>query len=66
MRVYTTGRMLIDAGVIGDGADWTPEAAYTKLCWVLSQTKEHKKVEKMMMENIAGEISDVSLVKEQE
>jgi glutamyl-tRNA(Gln) amidotransferase subunit D len=60
MRVYTTGRMLIDEGVIGDGADWTPEAAYTKLCWVLSQTKEPKKVEKMMMENIAGEISEIS------
>jgi glutamyl-tRNA(Gln) amidotransferase subunit D len=51
---------LIDEGVIGDGADWTPEAAYTKLCWVLSQTKEPKKVEKMMMENIAGEISEIS------
>lgn len=62
MRVYTTGRMLIDEGVIGDGADWTPEAAYTKLCWVLSQTKEPKKVEKMMMENIAGEISEISAI----
>lgn len=66
MRVYTTGRMLIDEGVIGDGADWTPEAAYTKLCWVLSQTKEPKKVEKMMMENIAGEISENSAVELQE
>jgi glutamyl-tRNA(Gln) amidotransferase subunit D len=66
MRVYTTGRMLIDEGVIGDGADWSPEAAYTKLCWVLSQTKEPKKVEKMMMENIAGEISEISAVELQE
>jgi len=60
MRVYRTGRMLIDAGVIGDGADWTPEAAYTKLCWVLGQTKHMKEISSMMMENIAGEISDRS------
>jgi glutamyl-tRNA(Gln) amidotransferase subunit D len=57
MRVYTTGRMLIEAGMIGDGADWTPEAAYAKLCWVLGQTKDQKKVNQMMMDNIAGEIS---------
>lgn len=62
MRVYTTGRMLIESGVIGDGADWTPEAAYAKLCWVLGQTKDQKKVGEMMMTNIAGEISDRSQV----
>ncbi len=64
MRVYTTGRMLIESGVIGDGADWTPEAAYAKLCWVLGQTKDQKKVGEMMMTNIAGEISDRSQVLE--
>ncbi|VVC04304.1 Glutamyl-tRNA(Gln) amidotransferase subunit D [Candidatus Bilamarchaeum dharawalense] len=57
MRVYTTGRLLMEAGVIGDGADWTPETAYTKLCWVLGQTKDMKEVKKLMMTNIAGEIS---------
>lgn len=60
MRVYTTGRMLIDAGVIGDGADWTPETAYAKLCWALGQTKNMKEVEKLMMTNFAGEISERS------
>ncbi|MFH1785376.1 MAG: Glu-tRNA(Gln) amidotransferase subunit GatD [Candidatus Micrarchaeota archaeon] len=60
MRVYTTGRMLIDAGVIGDGADWTPETAYAKLCWALGQTKDMKEVEKLMLTNIAGEISERS------
>jgi glutamyl-tRNA(Gln) amidotransferase subunit D len=57
MRVYSTGRMLMDAGVIGDGADWTPEAAYAKLCWTLGQTKDMKKVSEMMITDIAGEIS---------
>jgi glutamyl-tRNA(Gln) amidotransferase subunit D len=47
----------MDAGVIGDGADWTPETAYVKLCWVLGQTKDMKKVREMMMTDYAGEIS---------
>jgi len=65
MRVYAAGRLLIDAGVIGDGADWTPETAYTKLCWVLGQTKDMKKVRQLMMKNIAGEISERSLPAEE-
>lgn len=64
MRVYTTGRMLIDSGMIGDGADWTPEAAYAKLCWVLGQTKDQKKVNELMMSDIAGEISTRSYIEE--
>ena len=64
MRVYSTGRMLHDAGVIGDGADWTPEAAYVKLCWVLGQTKDMKKIKEMMEANVAGEISDRSSLEE--
>ena len=54
--------MLIDAGVIGDGADWTPEAAYTKMCWALGQSKDIKEVTKLMMTNVAGEISERSLL----
>jgi glutamyl-tRNA(Gln) amidotransferase subunit D len=65
MRVYAAGRLLIDAGVIGDGADWTPETAYTKLCWVLGQTKDMKKVKELMMTNLAGEISERSLPAEE-
>ncbi|MDD5339769.1 MAG: Glu-tRNA(Gln) amidotransferase subunit GatD [Candidatus ainarchaeum sp.] len=57
MRVYSNGRLLMDAGAIGDGADWTPETAYAKLCWVLGQTKDMKKVGEMMMTDYAGEIS---------
>ncbi len=65
MRVYAAGRLLMGAGVIGDGADWTPETAYTKLCWVLGQTKDMKKVKELMMTNIAGEISERSVMKEE-
>jgi len=57
MRVYTNGRLLMDAGVIGDDADWTPETAYAKLCYALGQTKDMKKVQEIMMTNITGEIS---------
>lgn len=64
MRVYTNGRLLRDAGVIGDGADWTPEAAYVKLCWALGQTKKIDQVQKLMMENVAGEITERSVLED--
>lgn len=64
MRIYSTGRLLMDAGVIGDGADWTPEAAYVKLCWALGQTKGVKEVGKLMMTDIAGEITRRSSIGE--
>ncbi len=64
MRVYTNGRLLRDAGIIGDGADWTPETAYVKLCWALGQTKKIKEVEKLMMTNIVGEISSRSVLED--
>ena len=57
LNVYTAGRLLQDAGVIGSGADWTPEAAYAKLCWVLGHEKDPKRIAEEMMEPIAGEIS---------
>ncbi|NYZ77218.1 Glu-tRNA(Gln) amidotransferase subunit GatD [Candidatus Micrarchaeota archaeon] len=65
MRVYTTGRLLMEAGVIGDGADWLPETAYAKLCWVLGQTKDAKKAKELMMTNLAGEISGRSPMMEE-
>lgn len=64
MRVYTNGRLLRDAGVIGDGADWTPETAYVKLCWVLGQTKKMKEIEKLMMTNMVGETSSRSVLED--
>ena len=64
LNVYTAGRLLQDAGVIGSDADWTPEAAYTKLCWVLGHQKEMKKIAEEMMTPVAGEISSRSIVNE--
>jgi glutamyl-tRNA(Gln) amidotransferase subunit D len=64
MRVYSNGRLLKEAGVIGDDADWTPEVAYTKLCWALGQSKKMGEVRKLMETNIAGEISSRSVLEE--
>ncbi|MBN2122216.1 Glu-tRNA(Gln) amidotransferase subunit GatD [Candidatus Micrarchaeota archaeon] len=62
MNVYTAGRLLREAGVIGSGADWTPEAAYTKLCWVLGHQKDAKKAKEEMLMPLAGEITTRSVV----
>lgn len=62
LKVYTTGRLLSDAGVIGDGCDWLPEAAYVKLAWVLGHTKNMKKIKEEMLTNLAGEISERSII----
>lgn len=56
-NVYSAGRMLNEAGVIGDGCDWTPETAFVKLMWILGKTKEMSKIREMMLTNYAGEIS---------
>ncbi|MBI2079985.1 Glu-tRNA(Gln) amidotransferase subunit GatD [Candidatus Micrarchaeota archaeon] len=63
MHVYTAGRLLMDAGVIGDGMDWTPETAYVKLCHALGRTKDLKKVRELMETNMVGEISERSVLK---
>ncbi|MEM5766458.1 MAG: Glu-tRNA(Gln) amidotransferase subunit GatD [Candidatus Aenigmatarchaeota archaeon] len=57
LNVYSAGRLLDEAGVIGNGCDWLPETAFVKLAWVLGHTKEMKKVKEMMLTNYAGEIS---------
>jgi glutamyl-tRNA(Gln) amidotransferase subunit D len=57
MNVYTGGRLLMEAGVMGDGCDWLPEVALVKLMWVLGHTKKMDEVRKMMLTNIAGELS---------
>ncbi|OIO21732.1 glutamyl-tRNA(Gln) amidotransferase subunit D [Candidatus Micrarchaeota archaeon CG1_02_47_40] len=60
MNVYTTGRKLMEAGVIGNGCDWTPETALVKLMWVLGKEKDKKKAKGLMETNIAGEITQRS------
>ncbi len=60
-NVYTAGRMLEETGAIGNYCDWTPETALVKLMWVLGHTKDMQEVKKMMLTNIAGEITERSL-----
>jgi glutamyl-tRNA(Gln) amidotransferase subunit D len=56
LMVYTTGREMLRAGVI-PCEDMLPETAYVKLSWILKRTKELDEVRKLMLTNIAGEIS---------
>ena len=57
MHVYSAGRDLIKAGVIS-GEDMLPETAFVKLMWALAHGKNKEEVEKLMLTNIAGEISE--------
>jgi glutamyl-tRNA(Gln) amidotransferase subunit D len=61
MNVYTTGRVVMESGVIGHLADWTAESAFVKLCWVLGHERNAKKAKEEMMKNLVGEISERSL-----
>ena len=62
MNVYSTGREILNAGVIS-GRDMTPETAYVKLSWVLGQSDDIDEVTKLMNENIAGEFNEKSSIK---
>ena len=63
MNVYSTGRNILDAGVIS-GLDMTPETTYVKLCWALGQSDDYNKVKEIMQTNIAGEFSKKSSIKD--
>ena len=62
MNVYSTGRLLQDAGVIS-GRDMTPETAYVKLAWALGQSDDLDKVKEIIQTNIAGELNESSSLK---
>lgn len=57
MYVYDTGRDMMELGVVPAG-NMLPEVAYVKLGWVLAQTRDPDKVKEMMLQPIAGEITD--------
>ena len=63
MNVYSTGRELINAGVIS-GLDMTPETTYVKLCWALGQSDDYNNVKEIMQTNIAGELGEKSSIKD--
>lgn len=56
MKVYSTGRDLINIGVI-PGDDMLPETAYVKLMWVLGHSQDPQEISRLMRTNLAGEIA---------
>ncbi len=60
MNVYSTGRKLIKAGVLGNLTDMLPEVAFVKLAWLLSNFERNEAI-KLLHENLRGEISERSL-----
>ena len=54
MNVYSTGRQLLDIGVI-PGKNMIPETAYVKLGCCLGQLDDIKEVKEMFLANLAGE-----------
>ncbi len=60
MNIYTPGRQLMDAGVIGNYTDMTPETAFIKLAWLLSNYKKREEIKELFEKNLRGEISDRS------
>ena len=57
MRVYATGRNLLNIGVI-PCEDMLSETALVKLMWVLGHTNDPEKVKEMMLTNYMGEIAE--------
>jgi glutamyl-tRNA(Gln) amidotransferase subunit D len=60
MNVYDTGRDFLNAGVI-PLEDVLSETALVKLMWILGQTENPEEAEKLLLTNIAGEISPRTL-----
>ncbi|MDI6643384.1 MAG: Glu-tRNA(Gln) amidotransferase subunit GatD [Candidatus Hodarchaeaceae archaeon] len=56
MKVYSTGRDLLQLGVI-PGEDMLPEVAWIKLMYALGKTRNLKEISKLMQRNLAGEIT---------
>ncbi|MCU0859529.1 MAG: Glu-tRNA(Gln) amidotransferase GatDE subunit D, partial [Thermoplasmata archaeon] len=57
LNVYSTGRDMLAAGALPVG-DMLPETAYVKLMWAMGQTDDPDEVRKIMLTDIAGEITD--------
>ncbi|MCX8163157.1 MAG: Glu-tRNA(Gln) amidotransferase subunit GatD [Candidatus Micrarchaeota archaeon] len=60
LQTYSTGRILQDIGIIGNGCDWLVETAFVKLCWALGQSKDPKKVKELMLKPINYDINPYS------
>lgn len=58
MNVYSPGRKLLEAGVLGQNTDMTPETGFIKLAWLLSNYK--KDVKTLYNSNLRGEMTERS------
>ena len=63
MNVYSKGRMLQDLGIIGNLCDMTPETAFIKLSWLLSNYKKNQ-IKELFEKDLRGEISSKTNYKE--
>ena len=61
--IYSTAREILDAGVIFL-EDMLPETAFVKLGFVLSHHGSKARVKDLMLQNMAGELSDRLPVKD--
>lgn len=57
MNVYSKGREVQELGVIGNYCDMTPETAFIKLAWLLSNYPKAK-VKELFVQDLRGEISN--------
>ncbi|MEM2942900.1 MAG: Glu-tRNA(Gln) amidotransferase subunit GatD [Candidatus Bathyarchaeia archaeon] len=64
MNVYTTGRDLLGLGVV-PLEDMLPETALVKMMWVLAQTSDLEEAKRLLLTDIAGEISERTLLDDQ-
>lgn len=56
LNIYSTGRDMLSAGAVPLG-DMLPETAYVKLMWAMGQSEDPAEVRKLMLTNIAGELT---------
>eukprot|EP00931_Biecheleriopsis_adriatica_P117169 TRINITY_DN92708_c0_g1_i1.p1 TRINITY_DN92708_c0_g1~~TRINITY_DN92708_c0_g1_i1.p1 ORF type:complete len:630 (+),score=76.77 TRINITY_DN92708_c0_g1_i1:25-1914(+) len=54
---YAAGTALLEAGVT-PGGDMTPEAALTKLGWLLGSGRSPSEIRKLMVTNLRGEVTE--------
>lgn len=57
MNVYSNQRLMQEMGVLGHGCDMTPETAFIKLAWLISNYKTEE-VKKLYYQNLRGEITE--------
>ena len=57
MTVYESGRDLLDLGIVPLG-NMIPEVALVKVMWAMGNSQNRDEVKKIMLKNIASELSE--------